>query len=399
MAAFLFLHLKVFEESVINTIQKKTVVFVITSVGTGGAQMMLYKLLSRLDRERFEPVVVSLMPGGMFLERIVALNIRVHNLGMKQGVPGVGALMKFRKLLREIQPDVVQGWMYHGNLLAWLGVKIANSEASVFWSIHQSLADIKAEKPVLSFLIRLSAKLSSRIGVVMFSASVGQEQHIENGFSSSNATTILDNFDLKAFNTSESELSLRESLSLSKDSLLVVSIARFAPMKDHKGLIAAAALVVKKLPTVHFVLVGPGVDEQNSVIGKQIEDLGLSKHVHLLGERTDIQAILNDGNIFVLSSSFSESFPNVLGEAMACQVPCVTTDVGDSKVIVGDTGVVVPPDKPGLLADGIMSIAKLTPELRDELGLKARRRIEENFNLDGDDSFVRRYEKFYDETA
>lgn len=359
--------------------------------------MMLLKLLSRLDRERFEPMVVSLMPGGMFMERVIGLNVPVQDLSMRQGVPGPGALFKFRKLLRQFKPDIVQGWMYHGNLLAWLGVKVAGSPAKVSWSIHQSLADIKAEKPALAWLIRASAKLSGRIDAVVFSASVGRTQHIDNGFVSDNAITIRDNFDLTAFNSTNDNGSLRKSLQLPEDAFLVVSIARYAPMKDHKSLIEAAALVVEQHAAVHFVLVGPGVDKNNVVIGEQIERLGIDANIHLLGQRTDIESILNSVNVFVLSSSFSESFPNVLGEAMACHVPCVTTDVGDSEVIVGDTGPVVPPDNPTLLAEGIVSLVELTPEELKARGSKARERIDSNFNLDGDDSFVRQYEKLYDD--
>ncbi len=361
--------------------------------------MMLYKLLSRLDREHFEPMVISLMPGGMFFDRTVQLNVPVYDLGMRQGVPGLGALLRFRKLIKEFQPDIVQGWMYHGNLLAWIGMKFSGSTANIYWSIHQSLADIKAEKPMLASLVRLSARLSGGLKAVVFSASVGRSQHIDNGFASDNALTILDNFDLTAFKTTESAKLLHSDLQLPEDALLVVSIARYAPMKDHKSLIDAAALVVEKFPLVHFVLVGPGVDQDNAVLCEQIQQLELVEHVHLLGQRTDIQSILNNVNVFVLSSSFSESFPNVLGEAMACEVPCVTTDVGDSKVIVGDTGAVVPPNNPTLLADGMISLIALAPEDLQQLGRKARERIEQNFNLDGADSFVRQYEKLYNDNS
>lgn len=357
--------------------------------------MMLYKFLSRIDRQRFEPTVVSLMPDGMFIERVGGLNIQVHHLGMRQGIPSLGAVKKFRKLLKEIKPDVVQGWMYHGNLLAWLGCKLSGVRPALCWSIHQSLADINAEKKVLATLIRFTAKLSSRIDAVVFSANAGMQQHIENGYSTSNAMAILDNFDLTAFERSEESADLRQIYSLPVDSMLVASVARYAPMKDHKNLITAARLVVDRFPDVHFILVGPGVDNSNDVLAEQIAELKIGSNIHLLGERTDIKAIFSDVNMFVLSSAFSESFPNVLGEAMACHVPCITTDVGDSRVIVGEFGAVVPPGDSEQLAAAIVSYAALPATELEELGQKARRHIENNFNLDGADSFVSKYEALY----
>ena len=128
---------------------KISVVFVITSLGTGGAQMMLYKLLTRIDREKFSPTVVTLIPGGMFSERIAELDVPIYDLGMRQGMPNISSLMRLRKLLRQLQPKVIQGWMYHGNLMASLGKFMSRGDATVFWSVHQSLASISAEKKVL----------------------------------------------------------------------------------------------------------------------------------------------------------------------------------------------------------------------------------------------------------
>ena len=106
--------------------------------------------------------------------------------------------------------------------------------------------------------------------------------------------------------------------------------------------------------------------------------------------------MLGEFDIFTLSSAFSESFPNVLGEAMACQVPCVSTDVGDSAVIVGDAGIVVPPKDPPALAQGWRSLVELSPDERKSLGQRARRHIENNFNLHGPGSFVFEYERLYE---
>lgn len=375
--------------------QKIKVVFVITSLGTGGAQMMLYKMLTRLDMSKFEPAVVTLIPGGMFAERVEELNVPVHDLGMQQGMPNIRAIVRLRGILKMIDPKIVQGWMYHGNLMASFATKMYRNDAIVYWSVHQSLASIKAEKKVLAALIVLSAKLSKSVKAVVFSAVTGREQHIENGFNESNSLTIRDNFDLKSFPPQDFIPGLRESLSLPDNTILVGSVARYAPMKDHANLLDAIGIMSKEFPAMHFVLIGPGVDENTPALVSQITELGISGQTHLLGERHDVPQLLPDLDVFVLSSAFSESFPNVLGEAMACHVPCISTDVGDAAAIVGDQGLVVPPRDSSALAEALREFASMSAEERKNLGQKARLHIENNFNLDDTRSFVRQYEELY----
>ena len=377
--------------------QKLKLVFVITALGTGGAEMMLYKLLTRIDRDRYAPYVIAMLDGGVFIERIRALDIPVQTLGMKPGKYNPVALIKLRKILREIQPDLIQGWMYHANLAAQVANYMAGTKAPVFWSIHHSVDSLKAEKPALAATIKLTSLLSSKVDKVVFSAEKGRNQHTKLGYHSSNAVAIGDNFDLSKYKpVSNPQYNLRSSLNLPEDSIVIGSVARYHPMKDHANLVDAAAIAIKKHEKLHFVLIGPNVDEQNPALTEQITRLGISDRVHLLGERQDIPDLMTSFDIFTTSSAYGESFPNVLGEAMSCQIPCVATDIGDSRTIVGDTGVVVPPKDPQALADAWHQLIVLEQEKRRDLGKQARQRIETNFNLDGSNSFVRKYEDIYE---
>ena len=380
-----------------KTDQKKLkLVFVITGLGTGGAEMMLYKLLTRINRDRYAPIVISMISGGIFVERILALDIPVETLGMKPGRYNPIALLKLSQMLRSIKPDLIQGWMYHANLAALLANFLSNSQAPVFWSIHHSVDSLKAEKFALATTIKLTALLSDRVDRVVFSAEKGQRQHLKLGYSPDNATAIVDNFDLAKYKpVSNPEFNLRSFLNLPEDTIIIGSVARYHPMKDHANLIDGAAILISNNPQVHFVLVGPNVDEQNPDLSAQIAQLGIGKQVHLLGERQDIPDLMTSFDIFTTSSAYGESFPNVLGEAMSCQIPCVATDIGDSRTIIGETGVVVPPKDPQALADAWHQLIVAGGEKRHELGRQARQRIETNFNLDGSNSFVRKYESIY----
>jgi glycosyltransferase involved in cell wall biosynthesis len=377
--------------------QKIKLVFVITALGTGGAEMMLYKLLTRINRDRYSPTVISLIDGGVFIGRFHDLDIPVKTLGMKPGVYNPIILLKLRQMLQEIQPDIIQGWMYHANLAAQLANFLALGKAPVFWSIHHSVDSLKAEKLPLATTIKLTALLSSKVEKVIFSAEKGQKQHIQLGYDPTNGDAIGDNFDLAKYKpASNPQFNLRSSLGLPEDSILIGSVARYHPMKDHANLIEGAAILIANDPKVHFILVGPNVDQQNPALSAQIGKLGIADQVHLLGERQDIPDVMTSFDIFTTSSAYGESFPNVLGEAMSCQIPCVATDIGDSRTVIGETGMVVPPKDPQALADAWQKLIILGQEGRQDLGKQARQRIQDNFNLDGDNSFVRQYENLYE---
>jgi glycosyltransferase involved in cell wall biosynthesis len=377
--------------------QKIKLVFVITALGTGGAEMMLYKLLTRINRDRYSPTVISLIDGGVFIGRFHDLDIPVKTLGMKPGVYNPIILLKLRQMLQEIQPDIIQGWMYHANLAAQLANFLALGKAPVFWSIHHSVDSLKAEKLPLATTIKLTALLSSKVEKVIFSAEKGQKQHIQLGYDPTNGDAIGDNFDLAKYKpASNPQFNLRSSLGLPEDSILIGSVARYHPMKDHANLIEGAAILIANDPKVHFILVGPNVDQQNPALSAQIGKLGIADQVHLLGERQDIPDVMTSFDIFTTSSAYGESFPNVLGEAMSCQIPCVATDIGDSRTVIGETGIVVPPKDPQALADAWQKLIILGQEGRQDLGKQARQRIQDNFNLDGDNSFVRQYENLYE---
>ena len=379
-----------------TTDNKSKILFVITGLGTGGAEMMLYKLLTRIDRDQFSPTVASMIPGGVFVERIQKLNIKVFDLGMQPGIPNPSAIPKLIRLINQIQPDLIQGWMYHANLLAQIANRFSNRRVPVFWSIHHSVDSLKAEKFALAATIKLTAWVSPWIEKVVFSAAKGRKQHLALGYSGNNAIAISDNFDISKYKpASNPQFDLRQSLNLPEDTLLIGSVARYHPMKDHANLIDAAALLVKDHPEVHFILVGPDIDNQNPALLEQITKLDLAKQIHLLGERQDIPDLMSKLDIFTTSSAYGESFPNVLGEAMSCQIPCVATDIGDSKAIVADTGIVVPPRDPQALAQAWHELIVVGQDKRRELGIKARNQIETNFNLDGSNSFVKKYESIY----
>jgi glycosyltransferase involved in cell wall biosynthesis len=152
-------------------------------------------------------------------------------------------------------------------------------------------------------------------------------------------------------------------------------------MKDYPTFLEAAAIIIKTHPQAEFILVGTGIDATNSDLTSLIEKLGIQKHVHLLGERSDLPTITASLDIAVSSSAFGEGFPNVVGEAMACGVPVVATDIGDTAWVMGDAGTLVPAKDPAKLAEACLHLLNLPEAERRALGEQGRQRITEHFSL------------------
>lgn len=375
---------------------KIVLLYIITGLFTGGAERMLYNLLSKINRERYNPAVVSLMDRGTWGDRIEALGIPVHTVGMKPGTPPTpDVVWRLIQKVRQIKPNLIQGWMYHGNLAGQFGSSFALSKTPVLWSIHHSIASLNSEKKMTIALIQLSKLFSKFPSRVVFVSQTSKTQHEKLGYCSENSSVIPNGFDTSLFIPSvESRLTVRSELGLPENILLIGLIARYHPMKDHDNFLRSAALLLKDHPNVHFILVGTRVERENQVLFQLIQELGLASQVHLLGERNDIPRITAALDIASSASAYGEAFPLSVGEAMSCGIPCVVTDVGDSGWIVNNTGRVVPSHNPEALANAWKELIELDAKGREVLGKAARKRIIECFALE---SVVAQYEKLYED--
>jgi glycosyltransferase involved in cell wall biosynthesis len=367
-----------------------TILHVITGLDTGGAEMMLYKLVARSDPAQFQHIVVSLTQVGPVGEKIGALGVPVHSLRMRRGVADPRALLRLLALMRHVRPDVVQTWLYHADALGTLAAAVLR--VPVVWNIRSSI-DVNELGPVVAALARLCARLSRVPAAVVTNSEAAKVLHTRLGYRPRKWLVIPNGFDTKRFAPDvTARRDVRRELGLPADTLLVGFVARFDPLKDHQTLLRAAGLLRRQLEGPHFVLIGRDITISNPELREWIEAGGVGDHVHLLGERADIPRLTAALDI-ATCSSYSESFPNIIGEAMACAVPCVVTDVGDAARIVGETGCVVPPKDAPALASAWRELIELGPAGRQELGLRARARVEERYSLD---SVVWQYETLYE---
>lgn len=356
------------------------IIHVITGLATGGAERALYNLLNGGLVSRFDNHVVSLIDEGIMGPQIQDLDVPVITLGMRNGRPSFSGLAKLRRIIREFRPDLIQGWMYHGNLAASIARRFSPSKPALAWNIRQSLYDFTREKTMTRAVIQANRLFSSGPDVLLYNSQLSREQHEAFGFASGHGKVIPNGIDMQRFTfSSESLQNVRSELGIPVDVLVVGHVARLHPMKDHPVFLRAAVDLALRYKQVYFLLSGLEVSLDNKVLAQLIPDQ-VRDRFHLLGERSDVPELMSAMDVFC-QSSWSEAFPNVLGEAMATGVPCVATDVGDSAIVIGNTGVVVSPRDEAALAAGIESLLTMPMEERRTLGASARARIKANYNL------------------
>jgi glycosyltransferase involved in cell wall biosynthesis len=371
------------------------IVTIITGLGTGGAEIMLLKVLERLDT-RFSSHVISLTSLGEIGPRIQSLGITVEALGMRPGAPNPVALLRLARRLGALQPDAVHTWMYHADLMGGLAARMARVPA-VAWCIRNSNLDPDKTKLLTRVVASLCALLSRWVPDRILSCSEEARQlHVAYGYVADKIVVVPNGFDLAQFRPDLSARALvRAELGVAVDTPLVGLVGRFDVQKNHAGFFEAAGRLHRRLPTTHFVLAGKDIDEDNDVLLQGIEAQGIRTVTHLLGLRRDIPRLMAGLDVLA-SSSHGEAFPNVLGEAMASGVPCAATDVGDSAYIVGNSGRVVRAGDMAGLAVALEDILALPAAEKTVLGERARARVAEHFEIG---RVVRQYEDFYDGLA
>jgi glycosyltransferase involved in cell wall biosynthesis len=359
----------------------------------GGAEAMLCKLVSdQTNQSLFRHHVISLAGQGKIEEILHQHHIPVFHLGMQKQPGDLIGMVRLAKLFQSIQPQIIQTWLYHADLLGLIVGRLFSS-AKIVWNIRCSDMDLDHYGKTTKLIFFILAKLSVLPQAMIFNSEAGRAFHLHSGYAADRGIIIPNGFDLSLFKPDDRVRNdLRNRLEISKATPVVGIVARFDPMKDYENFFQAANIIKKRNAEVKFILVGKGMDRENPQVQWWIKKNGLENNVYLLGEQKELNNIYPAFDIFTLCSAYGEGFPNVLGEAMACGIPCVATDVGDSRLIIEDAGVIVPPRDPETLARAWESLLNLPDENREALGNQARRRIKSNFSL----PIIRnRYHRFY----
>ncbi|MDH1301986.1 glycosyltransferase [Achromobacter sp. GD03932] len=359
------------------------VLHIITGLGQGGAESVLFRLATYPGAD-VEHVIVSLTDEGIYGERLRAAGVAVHALGMKRGRVSLGGFMALRSLIAATRPDAVQTWMYHADLIGGLAARLAGVRA-IAWGIRNSGEHLERSSRSARLVLRACALLSGRIPkAIVCAAQKSAQRHADKGYDRERMVVIANGYDLSRYAPNdEARQRVRAQWGLPQDVPAIGCVARWDPLKDHANLLRAIAALVRdgRDAGLRCVLIGRGMDAANTELAALIDRLGLRDRLVLAGPSDDVPAAMNGLDLHVLSSC-AEGFPNVVAEAMACGVYCVVTDVGDAAFIVGDAGVVVPPEQSEALARGIeTALCEVASRGRTRAGEAGRARVLENFDL------------------
>ena len=348
---------------------KPLMVHVITNfAGVGGAEMMLARLIQCTEHQ-YEHVIIALMKTSEVYQRTLDCCQSYYALQWN-GLNTLGTIQKLRGLLKQLQPKTVQCWMYHANVLTSLSMLGLAQKPNVVWGIHHSLASPKDESISTKIALGLSKILSQQASAIIYCAHSSMQQHQAFGFKNGNSQVIANGVFLDKF---QPNLQLNEPT--------VIGFAgRYHTAKGYPYLFETMGLLKDK--NIIFKIAGSGASLENPEVKALFELHQLdARKVHLLDQISDMPAFYQSIDVFLMTS-ITEGFPNVLVEAMASGLPCISTDVGDTKYIVQDLGRIVPPRNAQALAQAILKYVQQSNDEKLQLKQAVRERVEAYFSIE-----------------
>jgi glycosyltransferase involved in cell wall biosynthesis len=352
-----------------------SVLLLIRSLEMGGAERQLVELARGMQRRGHRVTVAAFYKRGPLLAELETAGIPVTDLAKRGRWDVAGFLLRARKAVAQTRPDVVYSFLGGANLVATAATASMRSTRLV-WSIRASRVDLSKYDWLHKASYRIERLLSNAPDLIIANSAAGRDFAARQGFPPSKIQVIHNGIDVERFRPDPRlRQSQRRSWELAATQIAVGVLGRLDPMKDQANFLRAAAVALQEAPSLHFLCIGDGPDRDT--LEALAASLGIARQATFTGI-ADSVAALNALDI-ACSSSSTEGFPNAVAEAMACGLPCIVTDVGDSAVIVGDFGVVVPPRDPAALGAAIVACAS---ELHAHSVAEPRRRILDNFGLD-----------------
>lgn len=351
---------------------------IINCLSQGGAQQGLLRFIQEADKGAIEATVFSLLPIRTLEEPLIRAGARVEVFNIRKP-------MEFLRLLfavRSFKPDLIHGRMYQSAMVATIAHFFCGRRSKLIWGIHHSINALAEESFSMRASIALMRFISRYPSAIHFVSSRSLREHIEKGFTSKSSVLIPNGIDLNEFRKCHSARErIRAQLGISTDSLVIGHVGRWAEMKDYPTLFRAFALLLKRRPETVFLMIGDGLNMGNPEFCSLADQHGIAPAIAGLGRRTDIANLMNAMDIFVLSSSRGEAFPNVLVEALSTGLMCVATDVGDCANIIRQFGRVVPTCDPERLSNALYEIAGTSPDKRAQLAVEASKYIGEHYSI------------------
>lgn len=359
----------------------KSIVFLIRSLETGGAERQLVATALGLRRHGVDVKVVTFYPGGVLRSELERGGVPVADIGKRGRWDLLAFIVRLSRLLRSQHPTVIYSFLPVSNILSAL-LRPLLPDVRVVWGVRAAYMDLSRYDWLSRLAARVETMLAYRADRIVCNSEAGRVNGVRLGYPEDRMQVIPNGIDTKRFRFDpEGRRSARHEWSVADHEVLIGLVARLDPIKDHTLFLESAAELSDRYDHVRFVCVGAGEASYRQALLVRAHQLGISDRVIWAGARGDIHAVYSALD-FACSTSCGEGFSNTIAEAMACERPCVVTDVGDSAWIVSDTGRVVEPRDPLALADAVGSLIDLGQQERSALSCAARQRIEGVFGVE-----------------
>lgn len=371
----------------------KKIALIINDLSVGGAEIQLYHLV-RMINSKHDLVVISLISTGELGEKMKSLGVKVVSIGFSVNKTFGLGFYRLCRLLLDYNPDIVHTWMYHSNFIAGIAAKLTGVK-KIIWSIHHNDLTHKHNSKSLLLVAKLSAFLSIIIPNTIICVSEKVKfTHISYGYCSARMLVIPNGVDIKEFNYIDNARSrVLKELKLENDALLIGFFCRFDSIKDHRGFIAAVALLKEDYldRNIQILMAGEGINHENTELTEMIRSSNLEPFVHLLDVRSDMPILMSSLDLFV-NASFNESFSLVLAEALACNAMAVSSVEGDPSHIIKGVGEYFSAGQPFQMKEAMKKLLSVTPDIQIDKIKKGRERIVSTYSLT---SMVENYDRLY----
>ncbi|WP_338752828.1 glycosyltransferase [Bacillus sp. FJAT-52991] len=350
------------------------ILFLITGLHVGGAEMQVYQMIKGLKHMNYRPIVVSLLPVGPIGEKLEEEGITVYSLDMERGKASISAVVQLNKILRKEKITIIHSHLFHANILARL-MKLFHPTVKVVNTIHNiNIGGRKRER-----LLQYTNSLSDGITIISQAA---KEHFIKVGAVSEERLRFLPNgVDTDIYQEKmSSKATVRRNLKLGDD-FIWLAVGRFDKQKNYPNLLKSFRYVLNEKKQSYLLIVGIGtlLEEMKSLAA----DLNIADRVRFLGYRQDIPDLMSAADGFVMSSDW-EGMPLVLLEASCVGLPIVCTDVGGNKEVVihKQTGLLVKPKCSLSLSENMLQLMEMSEEERKEMGECGKNYIRDVYDLE-----------------
>lgn len=351
------------------------ILHLINSLAQGGAERVLSRLLAETVHDsQQQHKAVTLLDAGHFAAEVEAAGVEVTELGLARAridPAGAGAAVG---LIRRRCPDVLVCWLYQSCVVG-TAAKLVLPRTRLIWNIRGTAKNPTEATRSQRLSVRALAATSSVPWAIAVNSRAGRSDHEALGLRARRWAYVPNGFDPDEWVPGAGDrVAARRELGVTDATTVFVMVARAEPQKDHTNLLRAFEQLAGERADVHLMLIGRGTE----LLTPPPE---LKSHVSLLGSRDDVGRWLAASDVGVLSSAYGEGLPNAVAEKMLSGLPCITTDTGDCRLLLGDTGLLVPASDPAALAAGMKRYATMASSERKLRGARARARVEARYSM------------------